>query len=197
VPAVPAVLVTSAADAEAAAASFDGAVAMKLCSAEVAHKTELGGVELGVGADGVAAAYDRLVGRAEDAGVGLEGILVSPMRSGGTELLVGVVPDDDWGQVLAVGVGGQLVEILDDSALRVLPVGRADVHDMLRELQGFRLLTGFRGRTPADLESVVDAVLAIANLAQGLGPAISALEVNPLLVDGARVEALDVLITPA
>jgi len=198
VPVVPARLATRRDEAVAAAAEFGGAVALKLCSAEVAHKTELGGVELNVeGSDAVAAAYDRLVARAAAAGVSLEGVLVSPMRSGGVELLVGVTRDADWGPVLAVAVGGALVELLDDSALRVLPASRDEIRGMLKQLRGYRLLTGFRGSRPADLERVVDVVAGIAELAVALGPEVASLEVNPLLVDGDRVEALDVLVVTA
>ena len=198
VPAVPAVLATSRTEAVTAAAGLDGATALKMCSAQVAHKTELGGVVLGVrGDEAVAAAYDGLVERAAAAGVPLEGVLVSPMRAGGLELLVGVVTDPDWGKVLAVGFGGALVELLDDTALRVLPVGPDDVRAMLDELHGRRLLTGYRGSKPVDVDALVDVVLRIARLAEALGPAVSAVEVNPLLADGDRIEALDVLVTAA
>ncbi|WP_448256003.1 acetate--CoA ligase family protein [Microbacterium aurum] len=198
VPVVPARLATSTADAVAAAAEFGGPVALKICSADVAHKTELGGVELGVdGADAVAAAYERLVSRAESAGVTLEGVLVSPMRFGGVELLVGVTRDADWGPVLAVAVGGALVELLDDSALRVLPVGRDEIRRMLGELRGYRLLTGFRGSEPADLDRLVEVIASIADAAVALGPDVTSLEVNPLVVSGDRIEALDVLVVTA
>ena len=198
IPVVPASLVRSAVGAVAAAADFGEPVALKMCSAQVAHKTELGGVELGVVGDAaVAAAYERIVGRAEAAGVDIEGVLVSPMRSSGVELLVGVTHDRDWGLVLAVAVGGALVELLDDSALRVLPVGPDDVRSMLAELRGYKLLTGFRGGKPADADQLVDVVLRVANLATALGPAAESVEINPLLVHGKRIEALDVLVTRA
>lgn len=196
IPAVPAVLATTADEAATAAEDMAGAVVLKMSSAQVAHKTELGGVELNVvGEDAVRASFGRLTDRADAAGVSLDGVLVSPMRTGGVELLVGVTRDDDWGLILAVALGGQLVELLDDSALRVLPVGRDDVRAMLGELRGRALLDGFRGSKPADVDAVVDAVVAIADLATGLGDEIESLEVNPLLVDGDRVEALDVLVT--
>lgn len=198
VPVVPARLVLTAEDAALAAAEFDGPVALKMCSAQVAHKTELGGVELGVeGADAVAAAFHRLVARAQAADVALEGVLVSPMRSGGLELLVGVTRDADWGPVLAVAVGGALVELLGDSAVRVLPAGRDEIRSMLEELRGYRLLTGFRGSAPVDVDRLVDVIASIAELAVGLGPDVASLEVNPLLVSGDRIEALDVLIVSA
>jgi len=195
---VPATLVSSREDALAAAAGFGGPVVLKMSSPQVAHKTEIGGVVLNLdGAEAVGAAYDQLVARAEAAGVTLDGVLVSPMRTGGVELLVGVTRDDDWGQVLAVALGGAMVELLDDSALRVLPVSRNDVATAITELRGYPLLTGFRGSKPADLDRVVDTVLRVAEVAQALGDAVEAVEINPLLVDGDRVEALDALITRA
>ena len=195
IPVVPAELVTGVEAAVAAAERYEGSVVLKMCSRQVAHKTELGGVELDVfGAEAVRAAHGRLLERAAAAGVELDGVLVSPMRRGGTELLVGVTRDDDWGQVLAVALGGAFVELLDDSALRVLPVTAADIRTMLTELRGAAVLEGFRGSQPADLDRLVEVIGAIADLATRLGPEVTALEVNPLLVDGSRVEALDVLL---
>jgi acyl-CoA synthetase (NDP forming) len=197
VPAVPAELVRSSEDAADSARKFASPVALKLCSPNVAHKTELGGVELGVtGDEAVSAAYERIVERAASVpGIEVEGVLVSPMRSADVELLVGVVADPAWGQVLAVGFGGFLVEVLEDSALGILPVTRQDIREMLEGLTGFRLLTGYRGREPADLDALVDVIARIAELAQSLGTAATSVEVNPLLVSGSLIEALDVLIT--
>ena len=198
VPVVPARLAAGPDEAVRAAAEFAGPVALKICSAQAAHKTELGGVELGVdGPAAVTAAYERLAGRARKAGIDLEGILVSPMRSGGVELLVGVTRDRDWGPVLAVALGGALVELLDDSVLRVLPAGPDDVRSMLQDLRGYPLLTGFRGGRRADLDQLADVIVRVAGLATALGSAVDSVEVNPLLVDGDRIEALDALITPA
>ncbi len=117
------------------------------------------------------------------------------MRSGGIELLVGIVTDPAWGQVLAVGFGGIWVEILRDTALSVLPADRDQVLASLRSLRGARLFDGPRGTEKADLEAVADAIVAVAALAQRLGDRLEALEINPLLVKGSQVEALDALIT--
>ncbi|WP_448388381.1 acetate--CoA ligase family protein [Microbacterium aurum] len=196
VPLVPATLATTVEQSIAAARKFPGPSALKLCSPDVAHKTELGGVILNVvGDDAVAEAFRTLVKRADGAAVELEGVLVSPMRASGLELLVGVSRDADWGLVLAVAFGGAMVELLDDSALRVLPVSKGDVRQMLSELRGSRLLDGFRGSEPVDVDSVCDAILAVATAAIALGPDLQSLEVNPLLVTGERVEGLDVLIS--
>lgn len=183
----------SAAEAAAVAARLGGPVAVKVCSADVPHKSEIGGVELGVAPRDAAAAYERVRARGE-AVAPVEGVLVTRMRPGGLELVVGVTRDPTFGPVLAVGLGGIWVEALRDTALRVLPVDRAEVLRMLGELRGRALLHGARGREPADLDRVADAVLRIAAAALSLGPALDTVEVNPLRVAGAEVEALDALV---
>ncbi|MFJ9038546.1 acetate--CoA ligase family protein [Streptomyces sp. NPDC102406] len=122
-------------------------------------------------------------------------VLVQPQRTGGTELLVGVVRDPAWGLTLAVGLGGVRVEVLADSALRLLPVTGAGARSALSELRGARLLDGARGTEPADLDAVADTVVRVTGLARSLGPRLESVEINPLLVAGGRVEALDALIT--
>jgi acetate---CoA ligase (ADP-forming) len=117
------------------------------------------------------------------------------MRDGGIELLVGVITDPAWGQVLAVGFGGVWVEILKDTALLVLPASRDQILSALRNLRGAKLFDGPRGTEKADLDAVADAIAAIAALAGRLGDRLETLEVNPLLVRGSDVEALDALIT--
>jgi hypothetical protein len=102
--------------------------------------------------------------------------------------------DATFGPVLAVGLGGVWVEILQDTSLRVLPAGPAEVREMLEELRGAPLLRGARGSKPADLDAVAAAVARIGDAALSLGGSLRALEVNPLWVDGDQVEALDVLV---
>ncbi|SDS48288.1 Acyl-CoA synthetase (NDP forming) [Brevibacterium sandarakinum] len=193
---VPTVLATDVHEAIGAAEAYSGPVVLKMCSAGAAHKTELGGVALNLHTPAeVMAAFDRLADRADQHGLTLQGQLVSPMRGHSTELLVGVTRDPSWGLILAVAAGGELVEILDDSALRVLPVSRNEISSMLRELRISRILDGYRGRRSADFDSVVDAVAGIAAAAVGLGDKLASLEVNPLAVSEDRVEGLDILIT--
>jgi acetate---CoA ligase (ADP-forming) len=125
----------------------------------------------------------------------IEGALLSPMREGGIELLIGVVRDAVWGQVMAVGLGGIWVEILKDSSLRVLPVSRHDVYAMLDELQGKALLQGAHGSRSADLDALVEIIYRISRLAQALESDLESLEINPLRVDGSQIEALDAMVT--
>jgi acyl-CoA synthetase (NDP forming) len=198
VPVVPARLVTSPTQAADAAAHFGVPVAMKICSRQVAHKSDVGGVLLNVsGAEAAAAAYQRIVSAVREnvPGAKVRGVLVSPMRGPGHELLVGVTADPVFGPVLAVGLGGIWVEILKDTSLRVLPVDASDVRGMLEDLQGLPLLKGARGGETVDLDALSEVILGISAVAASLGDSLDTLEVNPLRVSAGRIEALDVLVT--
>lgn len=197
VPVVPSTLTGDEHEAVTAAERLGYPVVLKAAADGLQHKSDIGGVRLGLdGPDAVRAAFrdlrDTLRHHGHEDGAA---VLVQPQRTGGTELLVGVVRDPTWGLTLAVGLGGIWVEVLADSALRLLPVTPADVRGALGELRGARLLDGARGTEPADLDAVTDVVLRISELARALGPRLESLEVNPLLVRGSRVEALDALVT--
>ncbi|GAA2853225.1 acetate--CoA ligase family protein [Streptosporangium fragile] len=197
IPVVPARHVHSGGEAAEAARAFGGPVAMKIVSADIAHKSDLGCVRLGVPAERAAAVYEEVMaaGRAPAAGgARLDGVLVSPMREGGLELLVGVTRDADWGLVLAVALGGVLVEVLDDVALTPLPVSPARARAMLESLRGAPLLRGVRGGSPAGVGRLAEVIAAVGTLAAELEPHLESLEINPLRVDGPRIEALDALV---
>lgn len=194
VPVIPTVIAQSRDEAVAHAAKVGGKVVLKIASADIGHKTEVGGVILNIEGDAaVGAAYDQILASvAEKAPMArIDGVLVAPMRSGGLELFVGTAHDENWGLALAVGIGGVWVEALKDTTTRLLPVTRDQAKEMLGRLRSASLLQGFRGAAPADLDAVADAIVAIGNAALRLGPDLVALEINPLLVDGSRVEALD------
>jgi acetate---CoA ligase (ADP-forming) len=197
-PVVPARLVTSAEEAAAAAAGLGGPVAVKVASPDILHKTEIGGVRLGVAADegAVRVAYQAVTAAASAvAGARVAGALVSPMRAGGTELLVGVVRDPQWGPVLAVAFGGVFVEVLRDSVLTLLPVTPARARELLLRLRGAALLQGARDTRPADLDALAAVVARVGDLALALGDDLESLEINPLYVDGTAIEVLDAVVT--
>ena len=196
VPVVPATLARDEAAAVAAATAIGGRVALKIASSDIAHKSDIGGVALNLGDEqAVAAAFREIMAAARAAmpAARIDGVLVSPMRERGIELLVGLSRDPQWGLVLAVGLGGIWVEVLRDVALRVLPVDAAEIRCMLAELRGAKLLAGQRGMPAADLDAVAAAIAGIAAAAVRLGPDLAAMDVNPLWVRGERVEALDAL----
>ncbi len=193
VPVVPWRLAGTGDEAVAAARELGYPVVVKVVSAEILHKTDIGGVALGLGDDeSVREAFARVVAAAGDARV--DGALVAPMREGGVELIVGVVRDPQWGLTLAVGLGGVWVEAAADTSLRVLPIGEADVREMLDELRGGALLKGARRSRAADLDRLVQTIVSFAQLAERLGPTLASLEVNPLRVDGSTIEALDAVV---
>jgi acetate---CoA ligase (ADP-forming) len=196
VPVVPAELVHSADEAVEAARRVGLPAALKICSARITHKSDIGGVALGLSTDAeVRAGYQQVIAAGRSvAGADLDGVLVSAMRTGGIELLAGVTADPTFGPVLAVGLGGIWVEVLNDTSLRVLPVDAGQVKRMLTELRGLPLLRGARGTPPADLEALADVITALGDTAMSLNGALRALEVNPLWVSGDQVEALDVLV---
>ena len=196
VPVVPGGLAGSAAEAVEIARRVGLPVALKICSAQITHKSDIGGVALGLGSEAEVRAGDEKVRAAGEAvtDAAIDGVLVMPMRSGGAELLAGVTVDPAFGPVLAVGLGGIWVEVLNDTSLRLLPVDAAEVRRMLGELRGLPLLQGARGSQPADLDAVAEAIAGLGEVALALNGALRALEVNPLWVNGDQVEALDVLV---
>ena len=196
VPVVSSMLARDSGEAIAAAHALGGPVVVKIASPDIAHKSDVGGVKLNLMGDAVVGrAYEDVVtsARKHAPSAHIDGVLVSPMRERGIELLVGCVRDPQWGLVLAVGLGGVFVEVLKDVSLRVLPVERSDIINMLGELRGVAMLHGQRGIPAADLGAVADAITAIAHAAVRLGPELEALDVNPLWVRGKAVEALDAL----
>jgi acyl-CoA synthetase (NDP forming) len=196
VPLVPAALVHNADEAVAAAERLGYPAVLKICSAAIAHKSDIGGVALNLrDADEVRAAYDAVdrAGRAATQ-ASVEGVLVSPMRPRGVELFAGITVDPSFGPTLAVGHGGIWIETLKDVSLRVLPVTEQDVVGMLQSLRAKPLLDGARGGPKVDLEKAARAIARIAQAGLALGPRLQALEVNPLWCRGEAVEALDILV---
>jgi succinyl-CoA synthetase beta subunit len=197
IPLVPAMHATTP-DAAVEAAQYLGLpVAIKVHSHGLAHKSDAGGVQLNVSSlEGVAGAVSNILRdvSARRPDVEVDGVLVSPMRVGGIELIVGVTRDSVFGLTLAVGLGGIWVEVLHDVSLRVLPVTRRDVAAMLGELRGSVLFNGHRGAARVDVDRVITVVTRIAALATDLEPVLESLEVNPLWCDGDQIEALDALV---
>lgn len=194
VPVIPAKIIHS--PAEAQSLGLSGPLALKILSPDIAHKTEVGGVRLNVAAADAAVAYDELLQtvRSQRPDARIDGVIASPMRQGGVELLVGVRNDPTWGPTITIGFGGVLVELLADVAIATLPVDRAEVLDLLSRLRGWKLLQGFRNSAATDLGRLADVIVSIGNAALFLGPALDSLEVNPLLVRGNDIEALDGLV---
>jgi acetyltransferase len=199
---IPLAATLRAKDAEQAVAAAERLgypVALKVDSPDVAHKTDVGGVRLGC-ADaaavraGVGAMLDEVRRRAPAAR--LDGVLVQRMIAGGTEMIVGATRDPHVGPAIVCGLGGILVELLGDAVVRVPPLDHAEALAMLADLRAAPHLRGARGRPPADLHALADAIVRVARLADALGPSLRALDLNPLVVleEGHGVVAVDWLI---
>ena len=194
------VVCTSAEEAAEAAARLGFPVALKLVSPDVAHKSEIGGVRLGVsGTESVRSAFAEIIEAASRHApkARLHGVLVSPMLSGGVECIIGVSRDPVFGPVAMVGLGGVFVEVLCDVALRLCPFGEAEAEAMIRSLRGLPLLDGARGRQRMDIPALAAALSRLSRFAAGAGPRLRGLEVNPILVlpEGRGAVALDALLT--
>lgn len=189
-------LVTSAAASVRAAALVGYPVVMKASGARLAHKTELGLVKVGLtSASQVRDAYRELTDVARYEEVELDGVLVCQMVEQGVEMVVGVTQDVLFGPTVTVGLGGVLVEVLRDAAVRVPPFGEGQARAMLDELRGRALLDGVRGGPPLDVDALVEVVLRVQRMALELGDELVELDVNPLMVlpRGQGAVALDAL----
>jgi acetyltransferase len=190
-----------AADADAAVAAAERLsypVVLKVNSADLLHKTEAGAIRLGLrDAADVRAAFSEVAANAGryDAGARIEGAVVQEMVSAGVETIVGVSYDTQLGPVLLFGIGGVMVEVYNDVALRLCPITREDALEMINEVKGARLLQGFRGAPAADVDALADALVNVSRMAVNLEGRLAELDINPLMVlpDGQGVVAADAL----
>lgn len=184
-------MTTSPRDAARAATELGGDVAVKAVASGLVHKSDAGGVRLGLaGAAAVQRAARELAEAVRVAGHEPDGFLVQAMAPAGTELLVGVVGDPSFGPLIAVGAGGETAELVGDVQVRLAPVGPREAAAMLRALRTFPLLDGFRGRPQADMGSVEDIVQRVARLAAD-HPAIAELDCNPVIAGPAGALVVD------
>ncbi|MCC3770574.1 acetate--CoA ligase family protein [Streptomyces sp. UNOC14_S4] len=189
-------LVTSAAAAVRAAGLVGYPVVMKASGPQLAHKTELGLVKIGLtSASQARDAYRELTDIARYEGLPLDGILVCQLVGRGVEMAVGISPDPLFGPTVTVGLGGVLVEVLRDTAVGVPPFDEDRTRAMLRELRGSVLLDGVRGTPPADVDALVETALRVQRMALELGDELAELDINPLVVldRGQGAVALDAL----
>ena len=174
-------------DAAAAARIADeigGPVAMKVQSSGLPHKSDARGIALGVeGESAVHEAFARIIenARAHAPSAVIEGVRVERMAGPGVEMIVGVSRDSDFGPMIGVGLGGVLVELLDDFVLSPAPVDAAEAREMLRNLRGRRILDGLRGAPPADVDALVGLLVAVSEFAAGAGETLEALDLNPVI----------------
>jgi acetyltransferase len=175
------------------AAKIGYPVALKAISQQASHKTEANAIKLGVISDGgLVEAYDEVTRnlRRYDPKAEMAGVLVQEMLKSGTEIIVGTKRDPQFGPVILFGLGGIFVEVLQDVSLRVLPITQVDAEQMLKEIKGYKVLEGFRGKPKADLKAIIDILLKVSRLSTDM-ESIAELDLNPVIVQpegrGAKV----------
>ncbi|MBN1152713.1 MAG: acetate--CoA ligase family protein [Dehalococcoidia bacterium] len=168
-------------------------VALKVMSAEVIHKSDAGGVKLKLeNSSQVEKAYSAMMDsvKAMYPKAKIDGVSVQKMARPGVEVIVGMSKDPQFGPVLMFGLGGILVELLKDVAFRIVPVSKFDASEMIREIKGFPMLTGFRGSEPADLHALEKLVVSVSEFVER-HPEVKELDLNPVFAYKDGVTAVD------
>jgi acetyltransferase len=180
------------------AEDIGGEVVMKIVSPDILHKSDIGGVEVGVSPEEVYDTYEDLVARARQyqPDATILGVQVQEMLDldSATETIVGITRDPQFGPLVMFGLGGIFVEVLEDTSFRVAPVTEADAEEMVEEIDAAPLLHGARGRDPVDVDGVVDVIQRISQLVTDV-PAITELDINPVVATPEGVTAVDLRLT--
>ena len=189
-------VVSSATEASKLAGSMGFPVVMKIVSPDILHKTEAGGVIVGVkNADDAATAYETIIANARKykADARIVGVQVQQMIKGGTEVIVGAITDDSFGKLVAFGLGGVLVEVLKDVTFRLAPASQEDAASMLDGIQAAEMLKGVRGGDPVNREALQSTIVRVSQLVSDF-PEIAELDLNPVFASKDGAIAADVRI---
>jgi acyl-CoA synthetase (NDP forming) len=193
IPIADAQLAATREEAVAVARQIGLPVVLKIVSPDISHKSDVGGVKLNLGSEEeVAAAFDEIVAaarRAEPEATVL-GVSVQKMARPGVEVIMGMTTDPQFGPVLMFGLGGVFVEVLKDVAFRIVPLEPRDARQMIRDIQGFPVLEGFRGQEPADLAALEDMLMRLSAFVEE-HPEIQELDLNPIFAYGDGALAVD------
>jgi len=184
-------------EAAQAVAKMDCPVAIKIVSADIQHKSDVGGVRLNVSTpeDARHVTADIFAAAAAHAPKArIDGVSIQQMVLPGVEIVLGVKNDAQFGPLIAVGLGGVMVELLRDTAVRLAPVGQQQAREMLSSLKAHALLTGFRGAKSVDVDALVDAICRLSELAHDLRDVVDQIDVNPVIVGARGAIAADALI---
>jgi len=168
-------------------------VALKIISPEVVHKSDSGGVKLGLeNAAQVEKAYAAIMASVKEKvpGATILGVSVQSMARKGVEVIVGMSKDPQFGPVIMFGLGGVLVELLKDVSFRIVPVAKFDAAEMIREIKGFPMLQGFRGAEPADLGALEKLIMKVSEFVEQ-HPQVKELDLNPVFAYKDGVVAVD------
>ncbi len=189
---IPVAMAHLATDADAAVAAANEVgypVVMKIVSPDIAHKSDVGGVVVGLeDGDAVRAAHAEMLARVAEAAPSarIQGVAVQGMAPAGTEVIVGATTDPQFGPVMMFGLGGVFVEVLKDVAFRIVPLEARDARQMVREIKGLPILQGVRGQAPRDIEALESLILKVSEFVAA-HPEIAELDLNPVFAyeDGA------------
>ena len=191
-------VVDDPARAEEIVEEMAGNAVMKIVSPDILHKSDIGGVEVGVPADEARQTYENIVSRAREyqADADIIGVQVQEMidLDAGTETIVGTIRDPQFGQMVMFGLGGIFVEILEDTSFRLAPVAQNEAAEMINEIDTSPLLHGARGRDPVDTDELVELIQRVSQLVDDF-PMISELDINPAVAAPDGVTAVDLRLT--
>ena len=168
-------------------------IVMKIVSPDIIHKTDAGGVKIGIKTEKEARiAYQEIIFKAKkyNKEAKISGVIVYPMVLQGTEIIIGIMKDPHFGPVIMFGLGGIFVEVLKDISFRILPIEERDAEEMINEIKGSKILKGVRGEYPKDIKAIKNLLLKISQLALE-NPEISEIDLNPVFVFEKGLQVID------
>jgi len=171
-------------------------VALKIASPDIIHKNDGGGVYLGLETpEKVTAAYQEILQNAgqNNPKARIDGVAVQKMAPPGVAVIIGMSKDAQFGPVIMFGLGGLLVEIIEDIALRVSPINRKDAGDMIREIKGYQLLAGYRGQPPANIPALEEMLLTVSDFVEK-NPIVKEIDLNPVIAGSDNAVVVDATI---
>ena len=172
---------TSPEEAVKAAGQVGYPVVMKVVSPDILHKSDVGGVKIGLESDeAVEAAFQDIKGAARTRGT-FSGVILYHVQDQGTEIIIGATYDNQFEHAIMFGLGGIFVEVLKDVSFRLIPITESDAHEMIKEIKAYPVLTGIRGQPPRDVDAVVDALMKVSTMVEE-NPEIRELDLNPVFV---------------
>lgn len=186
-------LAATKADAVALSEAIGYPVVLKISSKDITHKSDAGGVKINLANSGaVETAFDEIMGSCRSAypDADIEGVAVQAMAKTGTEIIMGMIKDPSFGPVVMFGLGGVLVEVLKDVSFRIVPIDKNDAKEMCGEIQGRKLLEGYRGQDPADVDCLQEMLVRLSDFVDKT-PGIEEIDMNPVFAYGKGAAVVD------
>jgi acyl-CoA synthetase (NDP forming) len=168
-------------------------IAMKIVSPDIIHKTDAGGVKVGIKTEMAAKiTYQEIIFKAKkyNKEAKISGVIVYPMVPQGTEIIIGMMKDLHFGPVIMFGLGGIFVEVLKDISFRILPIEERDAREMIAEIKGYEILKGIRGEPPRDIQAIEEVLMKVSKLTME-NPEIKEIDLNPVFVFDKGLQVVD------